>query len=204
MPKESYIWNLSNPNTPETTLEPTSPLCTMAFSTKVTDILVGGTYNGSLEFFDRRVGGADGLLKPVAQTILEQSHHDPVSDAFWLASGKSGNELVSTSTDGRILWWDLKQLEKGPFDSLNLEQEFNIKDQTKVKLLGGSSMEYTADSPLRFLVGTEQGYILCAQRRKNVEILNRYGIEQGKHYGPIYSIKRNPANSKFFMSVGDW
>ena len=32
MPKESYIWNLSNPNTPEKTLEPQSPLCTMAFS----------------------------------------------------------------------------------------------------------------------------------------------------------------------------
>ena len=49
-------------------------------------------------------------------------------------------------------------------------------------------MEYTADQPLRFLVGTEQGYIVNAQRRKTAEILNRFGVEQGKHFGPIYAI----------------
>jgi dynein intermediate chain 2 len=26
----------------------------------------------------------------------------------------------------------------------------------------------------------------------------------GKHHGPIYSIQRNPANAKCFLSVGDW
>ena len=32
MPKTSYIWNLNNPNVPEKTLDPTSPLCCMSFS----------------------------------------------------------------------------------------------------------------------------------------------------------------------------
>ena len=204
MPKESYIWNLVNPNVPETTLDPTSPLCTMSFSTKNTDLLVGGSYNGSLAFFDKRTGTSDGTLKPVQTTILEQSHHDPVYDVFWLASGKSGTETVSTSTDGRILWWDQKMLDKGPTESLNLEQEFTIDGQTKTKILGGTSMEYTADISFKFLVGTEQGYILSASRRKTAEISSRYGIEQGKHYGPIYSIQRNPAHNKYFITVGDW
>jgi dynein intermediate chain 2, axonemal len=26
----------------------------------------------------------------------------------------------------------------------------------------------------------------------------------GKHHGPIYSIQRNPAHNKYFMTVGDW
>lgn len=26
----------------------------------------------------------------------------------------------------------------------------------------------------------------------------------GKHHGPIYSIQRNPAQNKYFMTVGDW
>ncbi|CAM9788108.1 unnamed protein product, partial [Heterosigma akashiwo] len=26
----------------------------------------------------------------------------------------------------------------------------------------------------------------------------------GKHHGPIYSIQRNPTNTKFFLTVGDW
>lgn len=32
MPRESYIWNLNNPNAPEKTLLAPSPLCTMAFN----------------------------------------------------------------------------------------------------------------------------------------------------------------------------
>ena len=52
MPKTSYIWNLNNLNVPEKTLDPTSPLTCLSFSTKITDLLVAGSYNGSLAFFD--------------------------------------------------------------------------------------------------------------------------------------------------------
>ena len=52
MPLNSYIWNLNNPNLPEKTLSPPSSLCTMVFNHKNSDIIVGGSYNGSLSFFD--------------------------------------------------------------------------------------------------------------------------------------------------------
>ena len=52
MPMNSYIWNLNNPNFPEKTLCPPSALCTMVYNHKNSDILVGGSYNGSLSFFD--------------------------------------------------------------------------------------------------------------------------------------------------------
>ena len=29
-------------------------------------------------------------------------------------------------------------------------------------------------------------------------------MESGKHHGPVYALQRNPAHTKFFMSVGDW
>jgi dynein intermediate chain 2 len=58
MPRESYIWNLNNPNFPEKTLLAPSPLCTLAFNHKNNDIVVGGSYNGSLSFFDTRIGNA--------------------------------------------------------------------------------------------------------------------------------------------------
>jgi len=38
MPRESYIWNLNDPNFPEKTLLPPSPLCTLAFNHKNSDI----------------------------------------------------------------------------------------------------------------------------------------------------------------------
>ena len=87
--------------------------------------IAAGAYNGSLQFFDMKRGSSDGKLKPYKTTILEQSHHDPVYDIYWCA-GKTGTELVSTSTDGRILWWDTKMLDNGPTEELVLEEHFDI------------------------------------------------------------------------------
>lgn len=142
MPVNSYIWHLNNPNFPEKTLAPPSALCTMVFNHKNSDIIVGGSYNGSLSFFDQRVGTSQGVLKPTKTTLLEKSHHDPVYDIYWLTVGKTGTECVSTSTDGRILWWDMKNLDGGPIDELVLSETINTGDGTQTKILGGTSLEY--------------------------------------------------------------
>ena len=132
----------------------------MAFSQKITDILVAGSYNGSLAFFDQKRGGSDGNLKPVETTILEKSHNDPVYDVFWCA-GKTGTECVSVSTDGRILWWDMKMLGNGPTEELLLEETFDIDGEKVPKVLGATCLEYNGEySSLKFLVGTEQGFCL--------------------------------------------
>lgn len=124
MPKTSYIWNLNNPNAPEIGLEPTSPLCTMAFSQKNSDLIVGGSYNGSICFFDRRDSrNQGGSIRASLTSVLEKSHHDPVYDVYWIA-GKAGSECVSTSTDGRLLWWDQRNLEAGPTEELKLIENF--------------------------------------------------------------------------------
>ena len=205
MPLNSYIWNLNNPNAPEKTLSPPSSLCTMVFNHKNSDIIVGGSYNGSLSFFDQRKGSSSGVIKPVETTMLDKSHHDPVYDVYWLTVGKSGTECVSTSTDGRLLWWDMKKLGDGPVDELILSETFQVNDQPVTKILGGTCLEYNQDAgPLKYLIGTEQGYILQANKRKAVEIQTRFGLESGKHHGPVYALQRNPSHTKFFLSVGDW
>lgn len=156
MPKTSYIWNLNNPNSPEISLEPTSPLCTLAFSQKNSDLVVGGSYNGSICFFDRRDSkNSNGSIRPALTSVLEKSHADPVYDVYWIA-GKAGSECVSTSTDGRLLWWDQRNLEAGPTEELKLVEDFTVNGKTVPKVLGGTSLEYNADaSPLKYLVGTE-------------------------------------------------
>lgn len=205
MPRESYIWNLNNPNFPEKTLLPPSPLCTMAFNHKNSDIIVGGSYNGSLSLFDVRAGSSSGAIKPFKTTILEKSHHDPVYDVFWLTLGKTGNDFVSCSTDGRLLWWDKSNNDDVPVGSCLLNEPIPVDGQPKVKTLGATSLEYNSDAgPLKYLVGTEQGYVVQATKKKTVEITQRFGIENGKHHGPVYAIQRNPGHSKYFLSVGDW
>ena len=62
----------------------------------------------------------------------------------------------------------------------------------------------------KYLVSTEQGYtffVIIKQTGQNstkIEILNRYGMNGGKHHGPIYALERNPSLSKYFLTVGDW
>jgi dynein intermediate chain 2, axonemal len=95
----------------------------MVFNNKNSEVIAGGSYNGSLAFFDQRKGSSSGVIKPTETTILEKSHHDPVYDIYWLF-GKTGTECVSTSTDGRLLWWDMKKLGDGPIDELVLSETF--------------------------------------------------------------------------------
>jgi len=161
MPKESYIWNLNNPNFPEKTLLAPSPLCSMAFNHKNADIVVGGSYNGSLSFFDTRDGNSQGVIRPVLTTVLEKSHHDPVYDVNWVQTGKTGNECVSLSSDGRLIWWDRFNPDGEPKESYQVLDKIPDADgNMKEKVMGGTALEYLAEAgPLNYLVGTESGYI---------------------------------------------
>lgn len=95
-------------------------------------------------------------MKPFRTTILEKSHHDPVYDVYWLTVGKTGNECVSVSTDGKLLWWDMKSEKPVPHDTLEMYQDLLLDGEMRNKLLGGTSLEYNSEAgPLKYLVGTE-------------------------------------------------
>lgn len=66
-----------------------------------TDNLVGGSYNGLINFFDLRKPGATiGQAVPLETSVIEKSHHDPVYDVFWISSKTgaqpTGAEVVKT------------------------------------------------------------------------------------------------------------
>ena len=192
MPIESYVWDILNPNTPMQQLVPASPLCCLRFNPKVPEQVVGGSYNGLISFFDLRKGST-----PVETSVIENSHHDPVYDIFWI-SNKAGNLCASVSTDGQMLWWDTRRLGE-PTDKLQLKTPNGT-------VLGGSSMAYNTEAgPTKYLVGTEQGTVLSINlRNKKDGGIVVYDEGPGKHHGPIYSIERNPLHTKFFLTVGDW
>jgi dynein intermediate chain 2 len=199
LPMQSYIWDVTNPNTPEMELLPSSPLTCLRYNPKMPEQLVGGSYNGLISFFDLRKNGS----KPCETSVIENSHHDPVYDAYWVSS-KTGNLCASVSTDGQMLWWDTRRLRE-PLERVELHtgKHPHLPDVT----LGGSSMEYAQEAGAnKFLVGTEQGVVMSVNTR-NKKVNNGitvYDTMAGRHHGPIYSIKRNPVHNKFFMTVGDW
>lgn len=64
-----------------------------------TDNLVGGSYNGLINFFDLRKPGATiGQAVPLETSVIEKSHHDPVYDVFWISS-KTGALPVEGEED---------------------------------------------------------------------------------------------------------
>lgn len=103
------------------------------------------------------------MLKPQVTTKLENSHHDPVYEVYWMQSGKAGRECASTSTDGQVLWWDMRMPEE-PVEKHILDHEFT---EGSKKILGGTSMEWNNEAgPGKFLIGTEQGIILLVNKKQ--------------------------------------
>lgn len=200
MPMASFIWDISERNAPLTELRTTSPLVACQYNHKNADCLIGGCYNGILNYYDLRKGPT-----PVGKSAVEVSHYDPVYDVVWLQS-KTGTECASVSSDGRLLFWDVRKMTE-------VVDECVLTDGGKEdpKTLGGVSLEWMQEAgPTKYLVGTEHGIILSCNKRpkKAVEVGSWFGSEErggyGKHFGPVYACKRNPFHPKFFLTVGDW
>jgi len=189
----SYIWDVENPNKPEQTLKPVSPLVCLEYNPKDSHVLVGGCYNGQLAFWDTRKGS-----HPTEMSPIEHSHRDPVYKTIWLQS-KTGTDCFSTSTDGQVLWWDIRKLGE-PTEKLILDPSKKLMLDNAI---GGYSLEYEPTMPTKFMVGTEQGLIISCNRKAKTPAEKIVCTYPG-HYGPVYSLQRNPFFPKNFLSIGDW
>jgi len=200
MPTTSFIWDINERNVPLLELRTGSPLICCQYNMKNVEVLVGGCYNGLLNVYDLRTGPS-----PQGRSAVEVSHYDPVYDVAWLG-GKTGTECVSVSSDGRLLYWDVRKL-----DEFQDECVLNDGNRDEPKTLGGVSLEFMMEAgATKFLVGTEHGLPILVNRRakKAPEIGTWFGSEDrggyGRHFGPVYGIKRNPFHTKNFITVGDW
>ncbi|GLI59067.1 hypothetical protein VaNZ11_000900 [Volvox africanus] len=191
MPLSSYIWDVNNPNTPEYELVPTSQICCAKFNLKDNNLVGAGQYNGQMAYFDVRKGTG-----PVEATPIDFSHRDPIYDFAWLQS-KTGTECMTVSTDGMVYWWDIRKLAESV-------ESMPLKEKNSENMVGGVVLEYDTNAgPTNFMVGTEQGQIFsCNRKAKNP--VDRVKYVLSGHHGPIYGLRRNPFNSKYFLSIGDW
>ncbi|XP_008584550.1 PREDICTED: dynein intermediate chain 2, axonemal [Galeopterus variegatus] len=193
MSHDSYIWDLENPNKPEITLKPSSPLVTLEYNPKDSHVLLGGCYNGQIACWDTRKGSLVAEL-----STIEFSHRDPVYGTIWLQS-KTGTECFSASTDGQVMWWDIRKISE--------PTEVVIMDITKKEqlenALGAISLEFESTLPTKFMVGTEQGIVISCNRKAKTPAEKIVCTFSG-HHGPIYALQRNPFYPKNFLTVGDW
>ncbi|KAL0233416.1 hypothetical protein PCE1_001931 [Barthelona sp. PCE] len=188
----SYIWDLNSPNAPLMTLTPPWPVVSLQYNPRDMHLLAGGCQNGLITVWDVRKSGS-----VLDSSAIEHSHEDPVFALRWLQS-KSACELLSVSTDGKALFWDIRKLSE-PTESLSLQAH------GQGMLHGGVCLNYDISAgPNKFLIGTEQGSILPGNRKVK-SVTDRIGTAyDNAHLGPVLSISRNPAFPRYFLSVGDW
>jgi len=201
MPMASFIWDIGDRNVPVTELRSQSPMVCCQFNNKQADWLVGGCYNGIINFYDLKRGPT-----PCMKSKVEVSHYDPVYDVVWMQS-KTGQDCASVSSDGRLLFWDCRKLDEFVDECILTDGGQKGEEKT----LGGCSLEWMQEAgPTKFLVGTEHGITLSCSRKpkKACEIGTWFGAESrggyGAHFGPVTSVKRNPFHVKFFLTTGDW
>lgn len=187
---DSYIWEVDNPNKPETVLKPSSPMLCLEYNPKDPHLLIGGYQNGQIALFDTRKGS-----HPMETSPVEHSHKDPVHKVIF-PSSKTGSDVFSTSTDGLVFLWDIRKLVE-PVEAIPIDFE------KTGRLLGGISLEFESTMPTKFMVGTEQGAVLSCNRKAKTPAEKIVGQFTG-HHGPINALQRNPFYPKQFLSVGDW
>ena len=189
----SLVWDVSRSIKPACELTPNWSLVVAKYYARNADLVAGGNVAGRVEFFDLRAS-----TKATGCSKYESSHHDPVFDLSWIQS-KTHSEVVSTSTDGQVIWWDLRNLSE-PTEVCRLPPGY-----------GGTCLEWQQEAgPTKYLVGTEEGICISLTKKpkKPTEIGGWFGADDHggslRHLGPVYSVKRNPFHPKYFLSVGDW
>uniref|UniRef100_A0A8C7FK54 Dynein, axonemal, intermediate chain 2b n=1 Tax=Oncorhynchus kisutch TaxID=8019 RepID=A0A8C7FK54_ONCKI len=146
---------------------------------KDSHILVGGSYNGQITYWDTR---------------KEHSHRDPVYKVIWLQS-KTGTDTFSASKDGQVLGWDIRKMSE-PTERLVLDPN---KKCNLDNALGVISLEFETTMVLR-----PQGLLVsCNQKAKSPPEKIVLCTYSGPH-GPIYALQKNTFFLKNFLTVADW
>ncbi|XP_067145077.1 dynein intermediate chain 3, ciliary-like [Centruroides vittatus] len=193
LPKESYIWDINNLTQPVTNLCFSSSLICAEFNPKDFSYLLAGAFNGQIAFWDLRKNDSE----PFQVTPPEYSHHDPVYKALWLHS-RSGKECFSASTDGQVLWWDIRKLNE-PTEVLILDPRKGIKPCRK-SAYRARCLEYDPTIPTKFMIGTEEGMIFIGNR-KGKSLSDKVGTMYKQEYGSVRALQRNYFISKVFLSA---
>lgn len=156
MNTDSYIWDLNFPNQPEISLNCTSAVSNISFNHKLTDIVGGGCANGVVAIWDSRKG-----KDPVAMSHVEQSHSDPITHFQWQMT-KTGQQCVTVSTDGYAHFWDIRKLKEDRVESLAIKESGADGKET---LIGVTALENSPDTPTKYVLGTQQGTVIIANKR---------------------------------------
>lgn len=194
----AHIFDIAQPTIPEVDLYGPHPVCSVAYNHKDVHLLAGGSVNGVVQVWDVRKPGT----APSVSSDVEFSHRGPVTDCRWLMS--KGGEVLSVSTDGRVLVWDIRNMGR-PIEDETVVLQTRAADAGPRGVLGGLCLDYDpyVAGSSKYMVGTEQGVTLSCNRRGKTAG-EKITASFAGHHGPVCSVMRNPGFPKMFATAGDW
>ncbi|KAF8822435.1 cytoplasmic dynein intermediate chain [Cardiosporidium cionae] len=117
------VWNMAMPQRPEYIFTYQSAVCSALFNKFQPNIIIGGTFSGSIVIWDSRAKS-----KPVQRTALTpRGHMHPVIfsslDVYSteIVGTQNAHNLVSVDTDGRLCQWSLNML-VNPSETVSLKK----------------------------------------------------------------------------------
>ena len=194
------FWSLRNPEYPEKILRTTHAVTSLDFSRLSPMLLAVGCYNGDVMVFDVKREGADWGKPKETSASVSGGHVDPVWQVKWIPKGTERMEtLVSISTDGCVLEWNLK---KGLVVStlMNLKRA-GLGDGWISRQAAGFCFDFLADDVSSYIAGTEEGGV----HRCSVSYNEQYLETFDPHEGPVYRLRCSTRWPRIFLSCSsDW
>lgn len=192
---DSYVWDVENNVTPLYIMKPELPMSVVEFSPFNENLLLSGYISGQIALWDIRANGYAQQLSPVFN-----SHRNTVTGIKWLKSNQE-TAFFSGGSDGQLMSWDCRNLsaptqfihldsEKDHFP--NLEQDYSV-----------TCVEYDLSLPYKFMIGTEQGYVLSLNR-KYKQNEDRFHSLYHCGSGPVFNVERNAFFPQLFLSCDAW
>nr|XP_033816093.1 WD repeat-containing protein 34 isoform X1 [Geotrypetes seraphini] len=222
--EKSFVctWNLNrrglNPQYPDVVLDVPSSVMCLAFHPSQPSLLAGGLYSGEVLVWDTSRTD-DALISRTGMTT--DSHMDAVYQVNWLSNFSRSHyfQILSVSTDGKILVWQLEGEEHLTLVNGYALIAQQIPRNTKVNkhsrgdaALGVTSLSISKFDPSLFIVGMEGGHVLkcsasvekAALSKDPCSVLLKAPAQftYFPHGGPVHCVDCSPFHRNLFLSVG--
>lgn len=119
------IWNIFGKDfdcgNPDFVFDHPSCIMSISYHPIIPSIIAAGSYNGEVIVWDLSTGDQIIAVSP----ITEYSHKEPVVALRWMFHSQAGSDnwwLVSTSTDGKVLFWSLANKLQHPMKGYFLQK----------------------------------------------------------------------------------
>jgi len=174
------IWNTKfTKTTPEFIFHCQSPVTSTAFARFHPNLVLGGTYSGSIVMWDNRVD----KRTPTQRSPLSTSAHTHPVYCLKVVGTQNSHNVISISTDGKMCSWSLDMLAQ-PQETLDLQHK-------QGKAVAPTCLAFPHQSVNNFVIGSEEGMVYSACRHGT-----KTGVTDSfeGHHAPVTGIHHHHAS----------